>query len=154
MAKVVCACIALLLSALPVMAGDPGDVHNVQLTPGQFTVEGGWATQMLAAKNNGGPLGYVMVECAFLRGSHLLTTSPGLSTNIGAGQTAYIKVVAEDAARAAGADHTDCRIVSAQAAENGRPVFHADKLPPLPARAAVGPSAKKRTPIPPHSGLR
>jgi hypothetical protein len=127
-----------VLSALPVMAGEPGDVHNVQLTPGEFTVEGGWATQVLTAKNNGGPLDYVMVECAFLRGSHLLTTSPGLSTNIDAGQTAYIKVVAEDAARAAGAagaDHTNCRIVSAQAAENGLPVFHADKLPPLPARS-------------------
>jgi hypothetical protein len=138
MAKVVCACVAFLLGALQVMAGEPADVHNVQLRPGQFTVEGGWAIQMLTAKNNGGPLDYVMVECAFLRGSDLLTTSPGLSTNIDAGQTAYIRVVAEDTARAAGADHTDCRIVSAQAAENGPPVFHADKMPPLPARSHRG----------------
>jgi hypothetical protein len=101
-------------------------------------VEGGWAIQMLTAKNNGGPLDYIMVECVFLRGSDLLPTSPGLSTNIDAGQTAYIRVVAEDAARAAGADHTDCRIVSAQAAENGLPVFHADKLSPLPARSHRG----------------
>jgi hypothetical protein len=110
MRRVVSAAFLIALVA-PAMAG-PSDVT---LTPGRFIAEGKSATQLITAKNSGGPIFDLVVECAFLKGAELVTTERDASLNVGAGQTVYMKVTANNAP---GADRADCRVFAAVADMN------------------------------------
>jgi hypothetical protein len=97
--------------AAPAVAGP----NDVTLTPGKFTTEGKSATQLITAKNSGGPIFDLVVECGFLKGAELVTTEREASLNVGAGQTVYMKVTANNAP---GADRADCRVFAAVADMN------------------------------------
>jgi hypothetical protein len=80
---IVISVLVILLGAVPVMAGDAGDVSNIQLIPGRFNpVMNSGAklpareapSQLIATVNNGPPIFDLIVECAFFKGPELVST--------------------------------------------------------------------------------
>lgn len=99
----------------PVMAG----ASDVTLTLGKFSTDGKSASQLIVAKNSGPPIFDLVIECAFLRGSELLTTGRDFALSVQTGQTAYLNIIPDERiGSAAGADHTDCRVFAAFADMN------------------------------------
>jgi hypothetical protein len=80
---------------------------DIDLTEGQLTHAGNYATRVVAAKNNTGPIDTLKIECGFFSGSTLLAAGMGFAENVGAGQTVYVDVLGRDAA---GSDRTECRV--------------------------------------------
>ena len=82
---------------------------EVDITYGQLKLEGSFAIQVIATKNNGAPIKTLFVECGFFQGARLVASGGKYAENIAQNQTAYLEVVATDAGQA---DRTDCRISS------------------------------------------
>jgi hypothetical protein len=100
--------ILALLTTTQALAGS----FDVTLTPGNFTIDGKSATQLITAKNNGGPIFDLIVECGFLKDTALVTTARESSLNVAAGQTIYMQVTST---AAGGANRADCRVSAAVA---------------------------------------
>jgi hypothetical protein len=83
------------------------DAAEIDLTKRQLTQTGHYATQVVAAKNNTGPISALKIECGFFRGTELLAAGMGIVQNVEAGQTVYVDVIAY---HADGLDKTECRV--------------------------------------------
>lgn len=98
----------LIVMLVFVLTGSAAKAADVDLVKGQLITHGTYAKQVLAAKNNGGPISRLELKCGFFHGTALLDVGSGFSDNIAAGQTVYVEVVATNAGDA---DRTDCRVV-------------------------------------------
>jgi hypothetical protein len=68
-----------------------------------------FTTQVVSAKNNGGPIRYLLVECGFFQGNRLLAAHGVTTYDVVSGQTVYIEITAETGENTF-ADRTDCRV--------------------------------------------
>jgi len=101
---------ALVLASTSAFAED----MNASITVGRVTVSGGRATVPIIVTNNiDAALGYVGIECGFLRGDELVTSARGVTGNIPPHGHGYIDVVSTSIEQRATPDRADCRVVAA-----------------------------------------
>ena len=55
---------------------------EIDITEGRLTHTGSYANRVVAAKNNGGPIATLKIECGFFRGTALLAAGMGFAQNI------------------------------------------------------------------------
>jgi hypothetical protein len=76
----------------------------------EFDLKSSYASQFVSVTNKTGVVvPAIRVECGFFRGDEFLVLGIGIATKIEAGQTAFVEVLANNAALAT---KTECRIVT------------------------------------------
>ena len=83
---------------------------DFDLKKGSLTYSGSFASQFISITNNTGALvRFARVECEFFRNDEFLVQGLGMAQKIEPKQTAFVEVIADNAALST---RTECRIVT------------------------------------------